>query len=482
MKLLKRVMLTFLLAIGTGFLVFGPRPGQSLPADRVIVEYWEKWTGNEGDAMKRSVADFNDSVGREKGIYVRYLSMSNIDQKTLAACAAGVPPDVAGLIQRQIVQFSALGVLEPLDDLARSHGITADLYKPIYWESCNDQSHLWCLISTPGVVALHYNRGVFRQNAAALRGAGLDPDRPPRTIAELDAYSRVLDTYGPDGSLDRVGHLPMIPGWYLDYTFYWFGGDIFDPSTQRFTLASPQNIACYEWLRSYSLRLGKGPMQKFRGGVGKQFDTPQNPFISEKVAMEQQGPWLAGFIYNLTKRAEPWRPSMSEALVPRSQEGQLPNRRENYRWAAAPFPSAVPGLENVTFVDFDALVIPHGARHPREAFEFIAYVNRQDVMERLCKLHCKNSPLRAVSRDFLEHHPNPYIEVFESLAASPHARALPHVPIWPEAHKELDDAAQSVYLLDAEPREALQRAQDHLQAKIDRFRERERLRNFSNAH
>ena len=58
-----------------------------------------------------------------------------------------------------------------------------------------------------------------------------------------------------------------------------------------------------------------------------------------------------------------------------------------------PFPSAVPGLEDVTFADFDALVIPQGARHKQEAFEFIAYVNRQDVMEKLCKLHCKNSPL-----------------------------------------------------------------------------------------
>ena len=39
-------------------------------------------------------------------------------------------------------------------------------------------------------------------------------------------------------------------------------------------------------------------------------------------------------------------------------------------------------------------------------------------MEKLCKLHSKNSPLADVSQDFLEHHKNPYIKVFERLANS----------------------------------------------------------------
>src|SRR5581483_7351964 len=90
----------------------------------------------------------------------------------------------------------------------------------------------------------------------------------------------------------------------------------------------------------------------------------------------------------------------------------LPVRRARAQWAAAPFPSAVPGLNDVTYATFDTLVIPRGAKHKREAFEFIAYVNEQKVMEKLCKMHSKNSPLTAVSDDFLEHNKNPYIDVF----------------------------------------------------------------------
>ena len=45
---------------------------------------------------------FNNTVGKEKGIYVQYLSMSSINQKTLVSTAAGVPPDVAGLWDHQV--------------------------------------------------------------------------------------------------------------------------------------------------------------------------------------------------------------------------------------------------------------------------------------------------------------------------------------------------------------------------------------------
>ena len=47
------------------------------------------------------------------------------------------------------------------------------------------------------------------------------------------------------------------------------------------------------------------------------------------------------------------------------------------------FPSAAAGLTDVTYCGFDTLVIPKGSRHKKEAFAFIAFVNRQNVMEKL---------------------------------------------------------------------------------------------------
>jgi ABC-type glycerol-3-phosphate transport system substrate-binding protein len=282
-------------------------------------------------------------------------------------------------------------------------------------------------------VALFYNTKIFRESAGKLRAAGLDPDRPPATLAELDRYAAALDEFSTDSSgrrhLDRAGYIPMEPGWYITETPLWFGTDIWDPATQKFMIDDPRIVAAYNWIQSYSLRLGGDEIREFTGQNDPTkggFATAQNAFIAGRVAMEQQGPWLANYIHHLN-------PGM------------------DHDWAAAPFPSAVPGMNDVTFCPFDNLMIPTGCKHPKEAFEFIAYVNRQDVMEKLCMLHCKNSPLAKVSENFLTHHPNPYIGVFEELANSPNARGPVDNPGAQQIGKDLYALAQGVAALQPDP-------------------------------
>ena len=434
-----------LLAAGTAVLLaFGPRADETLPKNRVVIDYWEKWTGSEEAAMRTIVNDFNTTVGAEKGIFVRYVSSSTINQKTLVATAAGVPPDIAGLYDVNLVQFAAMGALEPLEDMAKARGITASYYKPVYWNGCNYDGHLWGLISTPAAIALHYNKRIFHENATALRSRPGSRPRP-RTIAELDAYSHALTIRDANGRVIRAGFLPMEPNWYVNYTCYWFGGNFFDEATRKFTLTSPPVVATYRWIQSYSTWLGKDAMNDFRNGVGN-FDSPQNAFLAGQVAMELQGCYLANFIYHRM-------PSMSTVLWPRDVEmTKSPEERlKNYEWAVAPFPSSVPGKTDIAYCGFDILSIPKLSKHKKEAFEFIAYVNRQDVIEKLNKMHCKNSPLAKVSDDFLNHHPNPYIRFFEALASGPNAQAPPQCPIMPEVADELAALSQQISLLEATP-------------------------------
>jgi multiple sugar transport system substrate-binding protein len=339
------------------------------------------------------------------------------------------------------------------------------MYLPVYWRGCQYNGKLYGLVSTPASIALLYNKQVFRE-------AGLDPEHPPRTLAELDRTAQAIDQRDAHGRLNRAGYVPL-QSWYVPFTCYWFGSDIFDPATQTFLLTSPKFVQAYEWMGSYSKRLGRQSIQDFLSGHPlSNFDSPQNPFLIGALAMQQQGPWMANYIMNL-------KPSMSQVLVPKAQEVTLGNRKDNYAWGVAPFPSAVDGLNDVSFCSFDVLIIPRGARHRKEAFEFIAYVNRQDVSEKLNTMHCKNTQLRQVSAGFFANHPNPYIDVFQRLAASANARGVPPVPIWPEVNKELQDAAQAVALEGADAKTVLSAAQQRLQARFDDFRriqqQRERM-------
>ena len=446
--LVKTVIVVGLSLAALLVLAFGPRATDAYPAGAVVVDYWEKWTGVEEAGMREIVDLFNSTVGKEKNIFVRYLSTSAIEQKTLVATAAGVPPDIAGLYNQNIPQYASMDALMPLDEMAAQFGITESYYKKVFWEECRFEGQLYGLVSTAYNLALYYNTELFQQRADALRAAGLDPDRAPRTIGELDAYAKALDVRDSSGRVISSGYIPLEPGWYQAYTCIWFGGAWWDNSTKRFTFTDPAVVRAYEWMRGYSQRLGATAMAEFRSGLG-QFDSPQNAFLAGTVVMEQQGTFLANFIAT---------------------------HKPDLKWAAAAFPSEDPTLVDVTYCNADVLVIPRGARHPREAFEFIAFVNRQDVMEKLANSHCKISPLAKVSDSFLDHHKNPYIRVFDRLAASPNAHPTEPIPILAEVNAEMDAFVQNLAMLKVEPAEGLAAIQVRLQRKYDDFMEQQRKR------
>jgi multiple sugar transport system substrate-binding protein len=453
MKIARTIVVSVLSLLGIYIIILGPRAIDKTPTDAVVIDYWEKWTGDEGTDMGTIVNDFNTTVGLQKHIFVRYISTSNCNQKTLIATASGIPPDVAGLYDGNLVQFASRDALMPLDQLAADcPDLTIDknLYKPVYWDACHYHGHLYALVSTPATIALIYNKKIFHDNADKLRAAGCDPDRAPQTLDELDKYAAALDDIAPDGHIIRAGFLPLEPGWYTNELPFWFGGSWWDDKTQKLTLTDPKVVAAFDWVRSYSTRLGKEAVTSFRSGAGN-FDSPQNPFLSGTVAMEMQGPWMALFIAK-------YKPDMV------------------HDWAAAPFPSAVPGLKNVTYAPFDTFVIPAGAKHPKEAFEFMAYCNRQDVMEKLCSLHCKNSPLQKVSEAFYQNHPNPFVRVFDDLAASPNARAYPQCPVANEVSDEIANAVQQIAQLRQSTNDALLAAQTRTSEQLVHFNELQAVR------
>jgi ABC-type glycerol-3-phosphate transport system substrate-binding protein len=520
MRYLKAFFFAAFALAAAALLILGPRDsGRPVaPPGFTEITYWEKWTGNEGAQMQIIVDDFNRTVGQQKKIFVKCLTVSEIETKTLAATAAGVPPDIAGLTDEQIAQFAAQDALEPLDGLAAAHGIIASDFKPVFWQACTFEGRLWALPSTPAAMGLHYNKRIFQECDKELRAAGLDPNRPPRTLAELDAYAKVLDQKDSTGKILRTGYLPMEPGWFTNFMPYWFGASIYDERTSRFTLTDPRVIKTFEWIRDYSRRLGLASMTEFKSGMSV-YNSPQNPFVIGTVAMEQQGCWMGNFLeetapalnrWERFKREEPamiaeglktydqrWRRFEREindelsALTPEEREKALTRkiaeesahgieaRRANYQWAAAPFPSAIPGLDNVTYASIDALCLPRGGKHLAEAFEFIAYVNRQDVTEKLNRMQCKLSPLKKVSEDFEKRHPNPYIGVFNEMVASPNARGVPRCPIWPEVIDEMNATTQKIYLLEEEPAAALAEAQQRLQDRMDQFNSRRAARHKS---
>lgn len=425
-------------------------PNDRTADGRIIVQYWMGWTGFEADAMQAVADDFNASQNR---IHVSTLMGQN-DSKLLLATSGGNPPDISDLFSSNIRVYAEKNALLPLNRMLKEAGIERENYIPVFWDMNCHHGFVWALPSTPMTLALHWNKKLFRE-------AGLDPERPPRSLAELIAMSekltiveikrgreagRVRYTDLTDGEkaakdfrLIQVGHLPQDPGWMCMWNS-WFGGSWID-GDRRITALTPENVKDYAWLRSTAEKYG---VANLRGWATLSRNSAvQNSFQAGRVAMAMDGVWA----YNFIRRYAP----------------QL-------EWGVAPFPTSDPAkFPTMTVAMSNVLVIPKGARHPREAFEFMRYVNTRGPMEKLAIGQLKFSPLARTSDDFYARHPNPFIKVYLELARSPDVRVEPSISIWPAYGDELRFAADRVMALDATPEEALADVQKRMQPKLDRF-------------
>jgi multiple sugar transport system substrate-binding protein len=404
------------------------------PSGRVVVQYWEKWNDTERDAMQAVVDDFNRSQSR---IFVVHTSVSSVNQKMLMATAGGNPPDLAGVSANDVVDYADREALMPLDELARGSIVDARRFLPVYWDMGVYRGVLYGVPSAPVVTGLHWNKRLFRE-------AGLDPERPPRTIAELDSYAERL-TRVEAGKIRQVGFLPSKPAWFPFVWGFYFGGELWDGG-ERITLDSPANRRAYTWVQGHARRYGEDQLRLLESSFGN-FASSSDPFMSGRLAMALQGIWLANYL---------------ERFAP------------NLEWGAAPFPTERADQPKVTYVDADMLVIPRGAPHPREAFEFIKYLSGQAATEKLALGQRKISPLREVSDDFYARHRHPFIRMFQELAASPGARAQPKISVWKEYREETRSMFQRVWLLEATPEAALADAQSRMQRSFMREQNRSR--------
>jgi len=401
---------------------------------RVQIDYWEVWTNFEKEAMQSLVDEFNASQDR---IYVNFLSVSQMERKLMLATAGGNPPDIAGVRSADIALFAENGALTPLNAYAAQYGIEESDYLPVIWEQLNMHGFLWALPTTPGNTALHWNKKLFRE-------AGLDPERPPRTIAELEAFNDQITRLDERGYIEVMGHLPQEPGWWIDGFGCWFGGQYWDGDS-KITADSEGNVEAMEWVATYPERFGRRPINAFQDMSGN-FASPENPFFQGRVAMVLQGPWMYNFI---------------QKLAP-----------EDFEWGVAPFPAASEEEYGVSITESNMLVIPRGAKHPDEAFEFIAWLQRQENLEELNILQRKFSPLAETSDEFYERHPNKLIHVYRDLAANELAMARPQLTIMHEYQADLRNAYETVTRGEDTPESAVAKVQDRQQQLYDRMTRR----------
>ena len=405
---------------------------RSHPAEdetRTHIAVWVGWSGFEYDAFQSVVNDYNRSQNK---IFVDVLSITGNSTKTLISTSAGIPPEISLISASEIPQFADAGAIEVLDQACQQRGWTQDKYVPGYWDVLQYQGHTMAVPVTPSTVALHYNLDILKR-------AGYD--KPPETIEEMDEMVNKI-TKVERGKVTMAGFLPAEPGWWTWAWGPYFGGRLWDGKS-KITMNTPENLRAMKWVASFSKRFGPAQIESYKSGFGV-FASPQNAFLADKVAMEIQGVWMNNFI-------QKYNPKL--------------------RWAAAPFPYPKdrPDLNGHTIIDQDVCVVLKNCKHRDEAIEFLAYLQKQGPMEKLCLGQKKSSPLRVKSAEFWAKQDNPYIHLFDDMAYSKSSFASPKLGIWAEYGAEITSELDEVSLLRKTPEEAVRAIDARMQPKLDQY-------------
>ena len=137
-------------------------------------------------------------------------------------------------------------------------------------------------------------------------------------------------------------------------------------------------------------------------------------------------------------------------------------KKPNLKVSVKAFPGRV---SMATYVTVDALAIPRGAKHSKEALEFMSWLLKQENLEYLALSQKKFTPLKNHSVEFFAQHENPYIKTFIDLAQSPNAVYFPQLSFVSRYKREIKDAYSKVLRQELSPEQAL----NGLQGKFGEF-------------
>ena len=258
--------------------------------------------------------------------------------KVGAAAAGGAAPDIIAVDLIYVPQFAAADQLTDITELAKGLPYF-DKLSPSHVRLATHEDKIYALPFNAEGSILLWNKDLFKE-------AGLDPEKPPTTWAEIAEASKAITALGDDkygfyfsgacAGCNAFTFLPLI--WAS-------GGDVLSEDNTTATLTDPNVKAALEFYRQMWAD-GQIP-------AGAQADTGTDfasAFSTGKIGM--QG--LGFFAIGLNKNDFP-EINFGVTNLPGQDGGQS------------------------SFAGGDSIGIPAGSKYPKEAFEFIQWATSDEV-------------------------------------------------------------------------------------------------------
>lgn len=361
-------------------------------ADPVTIDFWFPFGGEyKKDFFTNVVMPFEKQHPDIKinMTFVETTGNTQASDKLLTAIAAYNPPDVALFDRFLISSWAVKGALTDLSGYVEASQINPSDYYEATWKEVQYKNKVYAMPWGTDNREMYYNKTLMKE-------AGLDPEKPPATIEELDAMAAKMFKKNDNGNYSQVGFIPWLNQGFL-YTEGWNWGGQWEKDGELVP-NDPKLVKALEWMTWYAKTYGMESLDSFSNIMGQ---SGMNAFMTGKVGFVYDGNWLLNDLRKYSTKFE---------------------------WGVAPMP-APSGEKPVTWAGGWSFVIPKGAKHEKEAWEFIKFVTSREGLLLWAQRQTQSNDITAmpaVNKE-LNLEGNPNLKVF--LDQMPKAYTRPVTPV-----------------------------------------------------
>ncbi len=247
------------------------------PSKPVSLDFWNGWTGPDGEFAKHMVDQFNTETPNVK---VKVTTQADYYTKIRAAKVSNKLPHIAMMHIEQIPQNAADGIITPMDDLVSLLQLSGSDFTDVVWKNGEYQGKRWGIPIDQHMESFYWNKELFTK-------AGLDPEKPPTDKESFEAAATALTqkagvpgfmvvTSGPGGA--------FLSGVAWSCGFYQGGGEWTNGDHSEATYNSDAGVKSAEWLAHLIKDLKVSP-------ANVQSDSEISAFAQGKNAMVWSGIW-----------------------------------------------------------------------------------------------------------------------------------------------------------------------------------------------
>ncbi len=157
------------------------------------IQFWHAMAGEMGQRVEKLANDFNATQKEFRIVPVYKGTYPEVMTGGIAAFRAKQPPHILQIFEvGTATMMAAKGAVYPVYELMKEHGVPFEpkSYLPAVSGYFSDvKGNMLSFPFNSSTPILYYNRDLFKK-------AGLDPNTPPKTFADVETYAKKLQAAG----------------------------------------------------------------------------------------------------------------------------------------------------------------------------------------------------------------------------------------------------------------------------------------------